>query len=178
MKTKPSTEYALLGALISGPRHGYEIMRFLNTALGSTWHVGGSQLYTLLKRLEEANLLSSNVETQETRPSKRVFSLMPAGKVAFLEWLHSTTEHVRDLRIEFLGKLFFFDRLSLKEGDKLIEAQMHLLQQIRERIREKEKTEKDPFNRLVLGFKTATVEAWLQWLIKKAAPFIQRSLKS
>jgi len=48
VKTKPSTEYALLGALMAGPKHGYEIMQFLSTALGSTWHIGTSQLYALL----------------------------------------------------------------------------------------------------------------------------------
>ncbi|MBW2616231.1 MAG: PadR family transcriptional regulator, partial [Deltaproteobacteria bacterium] len=59
MKTKPSTEYALLGALMSGSKHGYEILQFINTALGSTWYVGTSPLYVLLKRLERDGLLHS-----------------------------------------------------------------------------------------------------------------------
>ncbi len=173
MKTKPSTEYALLGALMSGPKHGYEIMQFLSTAFGSTWHVGTSQLYTLLKRLEGDNLLVSSVETQDTRPSKRIFSLNAEGKKLFLDWLHSPTEHVRDLRIEFLAKLFFFHRLSLRGGRELISTQIQGLEQIRERIKQRQKKEKDPFNRLVFGFKIATVEAWLEWLVKQAKPFIE-----
>ena len=176
MKTKPSTEYALLGALMSGPRHGYEIMQFLDTALGSTWHVGTSQLYALLKRLERDNLLRSGVEIQDTRPSKRIFSLTSGGKKVFMDWLKSPTEHVRDLRIEFLAKLFFFDMLSLKGGNELIKAQVQVLKQMKERIQQKQEKEKDPFNKLVLGFKMVTVESWLQWLIKHATPFIQSSL--
>ncbi len=176
MKTKPSTEYALLGALMTGPKHGYEIMQFLGTALGSTWHIGTSQLYTLLKRLEGDNLLRSSLETQDTRPSKRIFSLTAEGKKLFLDWLHAPTEHVRDLRIEFLTKLFFFNRLSLKGGSELVLAQTKVLEQIRERIKQREEKEKDPFNRLVFGFKMATVEAWLEWLVKQAKPFIQGSL--
>ena len=74
MKTKPSTEYVLLGALFLGPKHGYEIMQFLDSTLQSTWQVSTSQLYALLKRLEHDGLLESNLERQETRPSKRVFS--------------------------------------------------------------------------------------------------------
>ena len=176
MKTKPSTEYALLGALMTGPKHGYEIMQFLETAIGSTWYVGTSQLYLLLKKLEQDGLLGSSMETQDTRPPKRIFSLNPAGKKSFLDWLHSPTKHVRDLRIEFLAKLFFFDRLSLKGGAQLIKAQTQVLEQIRERIKQREEKEKDPFNRLVFGFKIATVEAWLGWLVKQAKPFIQGSL--
>lgn len=173
MKAKPSTEYALLGALMSGPKHGYEIMQFLDTALGSTWHVGTSQLYALLKRLEGDNFLRSSVETQDTRPSKRIFYLTPAGRKAFLEWLHSPTEHVRDLRIEFSAKLFFFNRLSLKGGSELIEAQIQILKQIKKKITLRQKKASDPFKKLVFGFKMATIEAWLQWLIKQAAPFIR-----
>jgi len=172
MKTKPSTEYALLGALMSGPKHGYEIMQFLESALGSTWHVGTSQLYALLKRLEGDNLLVSSVETQDTRPTKRVFSLTPTGKKVFLDWLKSPTEHVRDLRIEFLAKLFFFDHLYLKRGSELIRAQVQVLGQMKERIQQRQKNEKDAFNKLVFESKMATVETWLQWLIKQAKPFI------
>lgn len=174
MKTKPSTEYAMLGALMSGPRHGYEIMQFINSALGATWHVGTSQLYILLKRLERDGLLHSRVETQDTRPSRRVFSLTSEGKKVFLDWLHSPTEHVRDLRIEFLARLFFFDSLSLKGGSELIEAQVQVLEQLKERIERRQKKEKDPFNKLVFGFKMVTVEAWLQWLINQAKPFIRK----
>jgi len=144
MKTKPSTEYALLGALMTGPKHGYEIMQFLGAALGSTWHIGTSQLYALLRRLEGDNLLGSSLETQDTRPSKRVFSLTPAGEKRFLDWLQAPTEHVRDLRIEFLAKIFFFDRLSLKGGVALISAQTQVLEQIRKRIKQREEKRKRP----------------------------------
>ncbi|MBL7213878.1 MAG: PadR family transcriptional regulator [Desulfobacteraceae bacterium] len=157
---------------MTGPKHGYEIIQFLGTALGSTWHIGTSQLYTLLKRLEGDNLLRSSLETQDTRPSKRIFSLTAEGKKLFLDWLHASTEHVRDLRIEFLTKLFFFNRLSLKGGSELVLAQIKVLEQIRERIRQRQEKEKDPFKRLVFGFKIATAEAWLEWLIKQAQPFI------
>lgn len=175
MKTKPASEYTLLGAMMSGPRHGYEILRFLNSSLDSTWHVSTSQLYNLLKKLETRGLLVSSLEAQETRPSKRVFSLTPKGEQSFLEWLHRPTRHVRDIRIEFLAKLFFFRRLSLEGSDRLIDAQIQVLQGIREKIRERRKSENDPYERLVLGFKTATLEAWLHWLAHEAEPFARDS---
>ncbi|MBW1730137.1 MAG: PadR family transcriptional regulator [Deltaproteobacteria bacterium] len=172
MKTRPASEYALLGALMSGPKHGYEILQFLDSSLGSTWYVGTSQLYSLLKRLEREGLVVSSVEPQETRPSKRVFSITPEGKKAFESWVYCPTEHVRDLRIEFLAKLFFFHYLSLKGGSQLLVAQIQVLEQIKERLKEKQQKEKDPYSMLVLRFKMTTLEAWLQWLIKEATPFI------
>ena len=127
MPTRPSTEYILLGTLMSGPRHGYEIMRFINTAFESIWHVGTSQLYALLKRLEWEGLVISSLKTQEDRPSKRVFFLSRAGEKSFLVWLNCPTESVRDLRTEFLAKLFFFKHLCLNGGDNLLTMQLKIL---------------------------------------------------
>jgi len=173
MKTKPSTEYVLLGTLFSGHKHGYEVMQFLESTLESTWRVSTSQLYVLLKRLEREGLVHSSLETQETRPSRRVFSLTPPGKNAFLEWVRNPTEHVRDLRIEFLAKLFFFHRLSLKGGDELVSAQVKALGEIKEGIRKRQERENDPFEKLVVGIKVMTVETWLQWLRKQATHFLR-----
>ena len=155
-----------------GPKHGYEILRFLDSNLDPTWHINSSQLYLLLRKLEAERLLRSSVETQENRPSKRVFLLKPAGRKLFLGWIHSPTAHVRDLRIEFLAKLFFFNSLSLEGGEELIEAQIKILERIGGKIKQKQKSEKDSFNKLVLGFKIATVEAWIEWLVREASPFI------
>lgn len=57
------------------------------------------------------------------RPSKRVFSLTSKGKKPFLSGLQIPVEHIRDLRIEFLAKLFFFQSFSLDAGHELIKAQ-------------------------------------------------------
>jgi len=173
MKTLPSTKYAILGALMPGPRHGYEILRFLISHLEPTWHISRSQLYLLLKKLEAERLLRSTVKTQENRPSKRVFLLTSSGKKAFLEWIYRPSEHVRDLRIEFLARLFFFDWLSLEGGDHLIEAQIRILRQIGDKIRQNQACETHRFDNLVLGFKIATVEAWVTWLINQARPFMK-----
>jgi DNA-binding PadR family transcriptional regulator len=175
MKTTPATEYALLGTIMPGPKHGYEILQFLDNALDSTWHISTSQLYVLLKKLEKDGLANSTVETQDTRPSKRVFSLTPAGKKAFLSWLHAPSQHVRDLRIEFLAKLFFFQCLSLKGAEGLIEAQVQILERSRKRILKKQGAAKDSYNKLLFGFKLVTVEAWLQWLLNQARPFVEQN---
>jgi PadR family transcriptional regulator AphA len=174
MKTRTCTEFVLLGALLQSPKHGYEIMQFLEPALGSTWQVSTSQLYVLVKRLEREGLLESAVESQDNRPSRRVFSLTPAGSKAFLKWVHSPAEHVRDLRAEFLAKLFFFRHLALKGGTELVDAQIRTLKEIRQGIFKKKDKEPDPFKGLVLGIKAMTIHMWLQWLRQEAKPFVRR----
>ena len=172
MKTGTSTEYVLLGALMSGPKHGYEMMQFLEAGLEPTWRVGTSQLYALLKRLEQKGHLQSNLETQDTRPSRRIFTLTETGKKTFLDWLKTPTIHVRHFRLEFISKLFFFHNLSLKGGSDLVEAQIQVLRKQQERIRKQEQAEKDRFRTLVYGFKLLTVEGYLKWLSKQAKTFV------
>ncbi len=173
MKTKPTTKYALLGALMSGPMHGYEILQFLETGLGPALHISTSQLYVLLKRLDKEGLVSSTLKAQDTRPSKRVFSIMPQGERRFLEWLKSPTDHVRDLRIEFLAKLFFFRNLGLQGGDALVNAQIALLEQVKKGLTARHRAEKDDYNRLVYGFRISTLTGWLNWLKKEAILFVK-----
>ena len=172
MKDKPTTEYALFGALMSGPRHGYEILRFLETGLGPAWRVSTSQLYALLKRMDKEGLVNSTLETQDTRPSKRVFSIMPAGRKRFLQWLKSPTAHARDLRIEFLTKLYFFHYLDIQGGSDLVNSQIALLKQFQSILRKKKLAEGDDYKRLVYGFRISTLKGWLDWLKKEAALFL------
>ncbi|MCF8146651.1 MAG: PadR family transcriptional regulator [Deltaproteobacteria bacterium] len=157
---------------MSGPRHGYEILQFLEQGLGPAWSVSTSQLYVLLKRLEKEGWVGSSLEIQDTRPSKRVFSITPAGEIKFLEWLKSPTDHVRDLRIEFLAKLFFFHSLGLQGGDALVDAQIGLLEQVKSGLMAKRRRERDDYKRLVYGFRISTLTGWLNWLKEEAVSFV------
>ncbi|MCD4716038.1 MAG: PadR family transcriptional regulator, partial [Desulfobacterales bacterium] len=162
-------------ALFQGPKHGYEIMHFLDTALQSTWQVSSSQLYVLLKRLESQGLLKCSLKAQKTRPAKRVFSLTPVGRKGFLDWLRSPVENVRDLRIEFIAKLFFFHRLSVKGGEDLIKIEIESLEGLKKKFKKGRDKENDPFKKIVFGIKIITIEGWLQWLKKQAIPFIGKA---
>jgi len=174
MKTRPATEFALLGALRGGSKHGYEILRFLENRLGSTWYVSTSQLYALLKRLEDRGWLRSSIEEQETRPPKRVFSLTAKGKKTFDQWLMSPTEHVRDLRVEFLAKVFFIKDLQLRGGRELVQCQTSVLESLKSSLVERRKQEEGEFKELVLDARIASIASWIEWMKKRAAAFISR----
>ncbi len=173
MKTKPSSEYALLGALMPGEKHGYEILKFLEESLVDFWSISSSQLYLVLKKLESRGLVASAVQAQESRPSKRMFSLTVEGRQEFLQWVQSPVVHVRDLRIEFLAKLFFYEYLALPEGAALIRAQRNVLAKVRGRIAQKQTRESGRFQQTMLDFKLCTLDAWIRWLDGPAATFIR-----
>ena len=82
-------EYALLGFLYQQPMHGYEIHQKLLTdnGLGLVWQLKQSQLYALLEKLEQRNLITATLQPQDARPPRKVLALTPAGQKAFEDWL-------------------------------------------------------------------------------------------
>jgi len=97
------------------------------------------------------------------------------GRWAVASWLRSPVEHVRDLRIEFIAKLFFFQRLSVKGGEDLIKIQIESLEGLKKKFKKERDKEKDPFKKLVFGIKIITIEGWIKWLRKEAMPFIGKA---
>lgn len=174
MTPNSPTEYVILGALMSGPKHGYEIMHFLGSALEATWRVSRSQLYVLLKRLEREGCLVSSSESLGLRPPKRVFHLTRKGKEVFLEWLNSPVKHPRDFRMEFLCKMFFFDHLSLPGLRSTVETQIKVLEQLLENIQARPERHEGAFMGLVHGFKVRNVDCLLSWLQEEVLPFAEK----
>ena len=174
MERRSLTEYVVLGALIAEPRHGYEIKQFIEATLESTWRVSTSQLYALLRRLTKERLIRGNLEMQKTRPSKRVFTLTDEGTQIFIDWLHDPTAHVRDFRMEFLTKLFFFFQYSIPGATALVDSQRHELERHLEETRKQSERDIDPFKRLVLEFRIHTMESLCSWLSTEARAFAQK----
>ena len=63
-------EKALLGFLMTGPLHGYDLHRRVEEELGRVWYMGISNIYGALRRLEEAGFVISTVSQQVGRPPR------------------------------------------------------------------------------------------------------------
>lgn len=159
-----SPQPALLGFLMSGPQHGYELHQKFSHDLGQVWRIGRSQLYAQLKQLAECGLISVRTEVQSSRPPRKVYHLNPAGRVVFLEWLYQPTPHLRHIRLEFLTRLFFFRRFSMPGFDQLAASQKELLRSRVESIDHTAATSDDDFRQLVLKFRQGQLEAAIRWL--------------
>jgi PadR family transcriptional regulator AphA len=162
--TEHPQEYVILGILMKEDRHGYEIHSLLSSGLGKTWYAGISQVYALLKRLETTEKVVSSIEQQDNRPTKHIYSITPKGREAFLQWVHTPLEMMRDLRLEFLAKLFFINELSLSGSDELIRKQEDIFQKKLHDITQQEERCHEAFERLVLRFRIGQIEAVLSWL--------------
>ena len=79
---------AILSLLSEKPRHGYELMKELETRSGGSYRVSAGTMYPALQQLEDEGMISS-----ETKDGKRVYQLTDLGKQE-LEREHDTAEEI------------------------------------------------------------------------------------
>ena len=159
-----SPQPALLGLLMTEPKHGYELHQEFNQNLGRVWEIGLSQLYAQLKLLEEADLLDVQTEPQPNRPPRKVYSLTTEGREAFLDWVRRPTPYLRHIRVEFLARLYFYQKLSLPGLDQLVAEQKEVCLTQVERFERLAGETDDQYRRLVLEFRRGQLVAVIQWL--------------
>jgi PadR family transcriptional regulator AphA len=159
-----SPQPVLLGFLMCQPRHGYELYQEFSRELARVWEIGQSQLYAQLKQLEEDGLVSVETEFQPSRPPRKVYHLTPEGRAAFEEWVYQPTPYLRYIRVEFLARLYFFQRLSLDGFQQLVDEQKAVCRAQSERFSRLEGETDDDFRKLVLEFRQGQLDAVIGWL--------------
>ena len=162
-----SPEFALLGFLIAGPSHGYDLHQRLRVEFGHVWHVSQSQAYTILKRLEGRGDISMQVVEQEKLPARQMLDITDAGRQRFFEWLESGTgKNARSVRLEFLTRLYFTqlhrpETMGQIYNAQLIEIKSNILRL--ERLLEDLPPEQT-FNRLSLDLRLRQMRLLQNWM--------------
>ncbi|MBU0705254.1 MAG: PadR family transcriptional regulator, partial [Chloroflexi bacterium] len=115
--------------------------------------------------LDQSGQVESDLVPQNDRPSRKVYRITPAGEQSFLDWLRQPVPTMREMRVEFPTKLYFFRTLGLKGVDDLIAAQEAVCQEHVERLEQKAAlcSPRD-INRLVFDFRRRQIEAIIDWL--------------
>ena len=96
-----SPTYALLGLLVRGEKHGYELKRTVDQEFAPSWRIDFAQLYRSLAKMTQAGWVEARVERGEGGPNRKVYSLTPRGREALEQWL---TEPAKN-RDEFFVKV-------------------------------------------------------------------------
>lgn len=163
--------HALLGLLLEGPRHGYDLARRFvpGTALGDVIHLGSSHLYALLGRLERAGLVVGEVQESGSRPARHVYRLTTAGREVVLRWIDEPVARPRDVLLDFPLKLYLARRLDPARAARLIADQRALFDAYLRRLEGEAaelavNDEDDAFMILVREGRIARTRAALDWL--------------
>lgn len=158
-------EQALLGLLMKGPLHGYDLHRLTKSQLGHIWYMGMSNIYNTLNRLERNGHVESDLAPQESHPPRKVYRITRAGRKIFRAWVRQPAPSIRRLRVELLAKLYFLRTLGLRGTEKLITDQQSICQERIDQL-ERSTTEcaPDDFDRMVFDFRRRQIESIMEWL--------------
>ncbi len=169
-----SPEFALLGFLISGPSHGYDLHQRFVMELGHVWHLSQSQAYTILKRLESRGDISVQVIEQEKLPTRQLLRLTEAGRRRFFEWLESGAgQNARSIRLEFLTRLYFAQLHKPENIAQIYNAQAAEVQTTIERLESllEHLPPEQIFNRLSLDLRLQQMYLIQNWMSKIGTQF-------
>ncbi len=173
-------EFAILGVLAyrtaaDGERgddgiHGYDLSRhFTEGALAEIIRLESGMLYHYLKKLARAGLIVSHVETQEGRPDRHLHVLTAGGEAVLSAWLTSPVHATREIRLDFLLKLYLSRLIDPALADSLIAVQhavmRRLVGSLRSQITAIAADAPDAeFHRAVLELRLSQTRATLEWL--------------
>jgi len=162
-----SPEYPLLGMLMAGPSHGYDLHQKLIAELGNVWHLSQSQTYSVLKRLEKRGDISGRRRTQDKLPARQVLQITAAGRKRFSQWLQgAASTSARSVRLEFLTRLYFVNLLAPDQAPRIYAAQAQEITRTIRRLRLSvaQVPESQTFNRLSLDLRLRQMELVRAWL--------------
>ena len=101
-------KYILLGFLNYYPMSGYDLKSLMDESTAHFWHAYHSQIYTTLRKLEEDGLLESEeIESEEAKLNRRVYTVTDAGRQELVLWQRQAMTDISPIKEDLLVRLFF-----------------------------------------------------------------------
>jgi DNA-binding PadR family transcriptional regulator len=165
-KTESTLYLSLLGFFLKKPNYGYEMYKYLlnETAFFKIWFVKQSQFYGYLERLFLEGYLSQVFKEGDQYPARRIFSITKTGTITLENWIISPVKRGREMRQEFLAKLFISQNSYKEKIEILIHNQTALCHQW---IKEQDEillSEEDQFQKLLINYRKMQIQAMIDWL--------------
>lgn len=179
-------EHALLALLkqAGGTAHGYDLARKFRRGepLGDVIHLEQAMLYKHLKKLVRLGWITMSLQDQSPRPPRQVCCLTPAGERELQRWLAEPVGRTREIRLEFLVKLFFawqFDpalahRLASEQREIILRLADSISSQIEEYASQLANPDDEDFGKMVLQLRLEQTVSAAHWLERVAQAAYQQ----
>lgn len=174
-------ELAILGLVVEQPRHGYEIEQVIDERNMRNWtDIGFSSIYYVLKRLEGAGYVKSELSAEGSGgPKRRVYSATPQGRAAWREQSLEALARPQRSYPEFLLGLAALPSLDTDDVVAALEDHAAQLDQRRQQMHEAwERSGPDvPKHALAMfEYSEALISAELAWVRNAAERAARKEL--
>jgi DNA-binding PadR family transcriptional regulator len=165
-KIESSLYYSLLGFFINKPSYGYELYKYISkeTSFFNIWYLKQSQFYGFLERLFNEGFLSPKLIEGEQYPDRKLFTITDAGIQQLENWITTPVKRGREMRQEFIAKLFIAQNFYEEKIELLVENQMNVCHQWLDEQDLCLFNEKDHFQILLINYRKKQIQAMLEWL--------------
>ena len=165
-----------------GEGYGYDLARQFSAGqpLAEIIHLEPGMLYHHLKRLDRAGWISGSLEPQGSRPPRQIYRITAAGREELSRWLTEPVARTREIRLEFLVKLFFARRINPELASRLVAEQRETFRRLVASLTEQrasatqaeadDRSSDRTFVREVLDLRLAQTRAALDWLDRLVVP--------
>jgi DNA-binding PadR family transcriptional regulator len=161
----------ILGLLLRGPLHGYELYRVIQTHGELYADLKKANLYYLLDRLALAGDLVVETEAGARGPRKErlVYTLTDQGREHFLALLREILLSYEVIHTGVGTAIVFLSHLPPSEGIKLLEERRRIIAARRAQFPVQPLTEASPLVHISLDHMISLIDAELAWVDRSLA---------
>jgi DNA-binding PadR family transcriptional regulator len=163
-----ASEYAVLGLLRQRPTYGYELKQQLTggRGLARVCPVEPAMVYAILKSLSGLELIDGEWD-HSAYPPRAIYSATAEGDAEFQRWLRRPVGRMREVRLDFLVKLYFALDEDPELASDLVDGQIQSCQSYGEEIAlELSQVEPGSFDAIALTSKASAARITREWLIQ------------
>lgn len=158
----------VLGLLMQGEKHGYELIREMDSRGMLRWtRASKVAIYKALARLEEEGCLTSWTEKEGSQPEKRVYAITSEGEDRLKDQVYALCASQEPLRFEASVGMAFIDHLSGDEAQEALEKRRHYLEVQAKRLDDELEIVEDLANEMYIDMLRHEIEGYkkeIRWI--------------
>ena len=157
----------ILGLLKAEPAHGYSLLEYFNSNnyLGRIWTMSSSQLYAVLKRLDENREIVGQEVDPQTAPVRIVYRITDSGEKNLNTWLFDTkpSTSIHHIRVIFLSRIYIANLLETNLST-IIDHQFEGCIKQYDRLNKEYEASTSSMEKLALSYVLGQVKSAMIWL--------------
>ncbi|WP_299773052.1 PadR family transcriptional regulator [uncultured Pseudoteredinibacter sp.] len=116
-----SLKHAILTLLETEDGTGYDLLKRFEDHLGYFWNASHQQIYAQLKTMHNEALIDYQLEAQDDKPDKKIYTLTDSGRQALSEWVQQPLK-LGKVKDALLVKIYAG---HLADKEQLLEEMLH-----------------------------------------------------
>ena len=173
---QPVPDQVILGLLKYKPAHGYELLDFFRSRsqLGLIWTMSTSQIYAVLKRLEQSGSITGQEIEEVNAPSRVEYTVNFAGETQLKDWLFDQhpSASVHRIRVIFLSRVFIANLLGYPM-DAILQSQINACKAQRDIFVQIQIQSQSEIEQLTLDFIIHQLDTTISWLVDTTFEFVK-----